>query len=120
MIRHLSRPALVLLALLVPACNRNSRVSVEAFQQLQVGQSETQTIDILGPPGQVVEVSGERTLTWVNRNLTVIAHFRDSKLTRRTGTLDGLPLVAEVAKSKAAETPESDPPAVEPEPRYPT
>jgi hypothetical protein len=98
--------SLVLIALFVPACNRNSRISVEAFQQLQPGQTEAQAAEILGPPTQTTEESGERTLTWTRRDLRITARFRDGKLIRREGQLDGLPLAADVAATKPAESPE--------------
>src|SRR5262249_27220982 len=119
MTRHLSRLALILLALLTPACS-NSRISVEKFQQLQPDQPEAQATEILGPPTQVAEKDGERKLTWSHRNLVVTAYFRDGKLTRREGTLDGLPLVGEVAKAKDADEKEAAPANDEAEAHYPT
>jgi hypothetical protein len=120
MIRQLSLPAIALFALLLPACNRNGQVSVESFQKLQPDQTEAQTVELLGPPTQTAEDKGERTLTWVNRSLKIIVRFRDGKLTHRQGTLDGLPLVAEVAQKRPADAHEADSAPADAEARYPT
>src|SRR5262245_26599006 len=118
MTRHLSRSALLVLALLMPACS--SSISVEKFQQLQPDQTEAQATEILGPPTQVVEQDGERKLTWAKRNLVVTACFRAGKLTRRDCVLDGLPLAGDPAKKTDDEAKDEASPADDAEAKYPT
>src|SRR5207237_7294511 len=88
---------------------------IDGFRQLKVDQSEAEAMAILGPPAQAGEVDGARMLTWAKGGLTIVAHFRNDKLTKREAILDGLPLADEVAVT----TPAGDPPAAAGDPLAP-
>lgn len=68
------------------------QVTADNAQQLALGLSEADAVALLGPPGQVADADGVRTLTWQRGDLSVTAVFKQDKLTERKAMLDGLPL----------------------------